>query len=43
MPEPQLREALNSLGSNIARAVEMMPTHEARLKAFAPPEPAPAH
>jgi tryptophan halogenase len=31
MPEAQLRDALSSLRSNIARAVQAMPTHEAWL------------
>jgi tryptophan halogenase len=35
MPEPQLSDALDSLRTNIARAVSAMPTHEAWLGDFA--------
>ena len=37
MPEPQLRDALDSLRTNIARAVSAMPTHEAWLNSFPAP------
>ena len=35
MLEPQLKDAMASLSSNIARAVAGMPTHEAWLSGFA--------
>src|SRR5206468_1397841 len=35
MLEPQLKDALASLSSNIARAVAGMPTHDALLSGFA--------
>src|SRR3954453_8106664 len=35
VPEAQLRDSLASLSSNIARAVDGMPTHEAWLRGFA--------
>jgi tryptophan 7-halogenase len=38
MPEAQLRDALATLKTNIARAVEAMPTHEQWLGGFAAPE-----
>jgi tryptophan halogenase len=34
VPEAQLRDSLASLSSNIARAVDGMPTHEAWLRGF---------
>jgi tryptophan halogenase len=38
MPEAQLRDALGSLRSNIARAAAAMPTHGAWLSGFGAPE-----
>jgi tryptophan halogenase len=38
MPEPQIKDALSGLRSNIARAVQAMPTHQAWLGGFAAPE-----
>jgi tryptophan halogenase len=35
IPEPQLRHSLEALKSNIGRAVDTMPTHEAWLRDFA--------
>jgi tryptophan halogenase len=35
VPEAQLTDSLSSLSSSIARAVDGMPTHEARLRSFA--------
>ena len=35
IPEPQFRHSLEALKSNIGRAVDTMPTHEAWLRDFA--------
>jgi tryptophan halogenase len=39
MPEPQMREALDSLRNNIERVVAAMPMHETWLERFAAPAP----
>ena len=41
VPEAQLRDSLASLSSNIARAVDVMRTHEASLRGFAAVESGP--